>query len=204
MRYHDLRDFIGQLERQNELKRVGVEVAPRLEMTAICDRVLRRAGPAILFERPTGFGIPVLANLFGTPRRVALGMGEESVEALREVGKLLAYLKEPEPPKGLKDMWDKLPVLKQVLNMAPKVVSSAPCHEIVWEGGDVDLARLPIQTCWPGDAGPLITWGLTVTRGPRKTRQNLGIYRQQVIGRNKVIMRWLAHRGGALDFREHG
>ncbi|TAK69268.1 MAG: 4-hydroxy-3-polyprenylbenzoate decarboxylase, partial [Betaproteobacteria bacterium] len=148
--------------------------------------------------------IPVLANLFGTPRRVALGMGEDSVAALREVGKLLAYLKEPDPPKGLKDAWDKLPVLKQVLNMAPKVLDSAPCREIVWEAKDVDLSRLPIQTCWPGDAGPLITWGLTVTRGPLKTRQNLGIYRQQVIAPNKVIMRWLAQRGGALDFRDHG
>jgi 4-hydroxy-3-polyprenylbenzoate decarboxylase len=204
MRYSDLRDFIAQLERQGELKRVATEVSPRLEMTEICDRVLKAQGPAILFERPAGYDIPVLANLFGTPRRVAMGMGEESVEALREVGKLLAYLKEPEPPKGLKDMWDKLPVLKQVLNMAPKVVSSAPCQQVVWEGDDVDLARLPVQTCWPGDAGPLITWGLTVTRGPHRTRQNLGIYRQQVIGRDKLIMRWLAHRGGALDFRDHG
>ncbi len=203
MRYHDLRDFIAQLEQRGELKRIGAEVSPRLEMTEICDRVLRAQGPAILFEKPAGFDIPVLANLFGTPKRVALGMGEDSVEALREVGKLLAYLKEPEPPKGLKDLWDKLPVLKQVLHMAPKILSSAPCQEIVWEAADVDLARLPVQTCWPGDAGPLITWGLTVTRGPNKTRQNLGIYRQQVIGRNKLIMRWLAHRGGALDFRDH-
>jgi len=203
MKYHDLRDFIAQLEKIGELKRVGVEVDPRLEMTEICDRVLRVGGPAVLFEKPKGYAMPVLANLFGTPRRVALGMGEESVEALREVGKLLAYLKEPEPPKGLKDAWDKLPILKQVLNMAPKVVSSAPCQEVVWEGRDVDLARLPIQHCWPGDVAPLITWGLTVTRGPAKARQNLGIYRQQVIGPNKVIMRWLAHRGGALDFRDH-
>jgi len=211
MRYKDLRDFIAQLEHLGELKRVAVEVDPRLEMTEVCDRVLKAGGPAILFENPKGFDgaqgrprIPVLANLFGTPRRVALGMGEESVEALREVGKLLAYLKEPDPPKGLKDAWDKLPVLKQVLNMAPKLLDSAPCQEIVWEGKDVDLSRLPIQTCWPGDAGPLITWGLTVTRGPLKTRQNLGIYRQQVIAPNKVIMRWLAQRGGALDFRDHG
>ena len=207
MKYHDLRDFIAQLESIGELKRISVEVDPRFEMTEICDRVLRAGGPAILFENPKGeFGLtpmPVLANLFGTPRRVALGMGQESVEALREVGKLLAYLKEPEPPKGVKDAWDKLPILKQVLNMAPKVVSSAPCQEIVWEGKDVDLSRLPIQHCWPGDVAPLITWGLTVTRGPNKSRQNLGIYRQQVIGRNKVIMRWLAHRGGALDFRDH-
>jgi len=211
MRYKDLRDFIAQLEQLGELKRVAAEVDPRLEMTEVCDRVLRARGPAILFENPKGFDgaqgrprIPVLANLFGTPRRVALGMGEESVAALREVGKLLAYLKEPDPPKGLKDAWDKLPLLKQVLNMAPKVQDSAPCQEIVWEGKDVDLFRLPIQTCWPGDAGPLITWGLTVTRGPLKTRQNLGIYRQQVIAPNKVIMRWLAQRGGALDFRDHG
>ena len=207
MKYHDLRDFVAQLESLGELKRVAVEVDPRFEMTEICDRVLRAGGPAILFEKPKGeFGltrVPVLANLFGTPRRVALGMGQESVEALREVGQLLAYLKEPEPPKGLKDAWEKLPLLKQVLNMAPKIVSSAPCQEVVWEGPDVDLSRLPIQHCWPGDVAPLITWGLTVTRGPNKPRQNLGIYRQQVIGRNKVIMRWLAHRGGALDFRDH-
>ncbi|HJW23452.1 MAG TPA: 4-hydroxy-3-polyprenylbenzoate decarboxylase [Rhodocyclaceae bacterium] len=205
MRYHDLRDFLSQLEKLGQLKRVGIEVDPRLEMTEICDRVLRAGGPAVLFEKPRGHAMPVLANLFGTPQRVALGMGEEGnwQQALREVGKLLAYLKEPEPPKGLKDAWDKLPVLKQVLNMAPKVVSSAPCQEVVWEGKDVDLAKLPIQHCWPGDVAPLITWGLTVTRGPHKNRQNLGIYRQQVIGRNKVIMRWLAHRGGALDFRDH-
>jgi len=204
MRYADLRDFVAQLEALGELKRVRTEVSPHLEMTEICDRVLKAAGPALLFERPAGHTMPVLANLFGTPRRVALGMGEESPEALREVGKLLAYLKEPEPPKGLKDAWDKLPVLKKVLDMAPRERSSAPCQEIVWEGADVDLSRLPIQTCWPGDAAPLITWGLTVTRGPHKKRQNLGIYRQQVIGRDKVIMRWLAHRGGALDFRDHG
>ena len=203
MNYHDLRDFIAQLESMGELKRITVEIDPRFEMTEICDRVLRAGGPAILFEKPKGHSVPVLANLFGTPRRIALGMGQESVSDLREVGKLLAYLKEPEPPKGLKDAWDKLPVLKQVLNMSPKVVSSAPCQEIVWEGHDVDLSRLPIQHCWPGDVAPLITWGLTVTRGPNKSRQNLGIYRQQVIGCNKVIMRWLAHRGGALDFRDH-
>jgi 4-hydroxy-3-polyprenylbenzoate decarboxylase len=203
MKYRDLRDFLSQLEKQGDLRRIRAEVDPRLEMTEICDRVLKAAGPALLFERPKGHSIPVLGNLFGTPRRVALGMGEESPEALREVGRLLAYLKEPEPPHGLKDAWDKLPVLKKVLDMAPKEVSSAPCQERVWEGADVDLSRLPVQTCWPGDAGPLITWGLTVTRGPLKARQNLGIYRQQVIAPDKVIMRWLAHRGGALDFRDH-
>ena len=205
MKYHDLRDFIAQLETRGQLRRVCVPVDPHLEMTEICDRVLRGGGPAILFEKPTGHGIPVLANLFGTPERVALGMGEEGdwKTALREVGKLLAYLKEPEPPKGLKDAWEKLPVLKQVLNMSPRTVSSASCQEVVWEGKDVDLSRLPIQHCWPGDVAPLITWGLVVTRGPHKARQNLGIYRQQVLGPNKVIMRWLAHRGGALDFRDH-
>ena len=202
MKYNDLRDFLDQLEKRGELKRVTHSIDPYLEMTEICDRLLKRAGPAVLFEHPKNCSIPVLGNLFGTPDRVALGMGQESTAALREVGKLLAYLKEPDPPKGLKDAWDKLPVLKQVLNMAPKVVSSAACHEIVWEGQAVDLSKLPIQTCWPGDVAPLITWGLTVTRGPYKSRQNLGIYRQQVIAPNKVIMRWLAHRGGALDFRD--
>jgi 4-hydroxy-3-polyprenylbenzoate decarboxylase len=202
MKYQDLRDFLSQLENLGELKRVEAKVDPHLEMTEICDRVLKAQGPAILFEQPAGHTIPVLGNLFGTPRRVALGMGEDSVEALREVGKLLAFLKEPEPPTGLKDAWDKWPKFKKVLDMAPKTVGRAPCQEIVWEGEAVDLARLPIQTCWPGDAGPLITWGLTITRGPFKERQNLGIYRQQVIASNKVIMRWLAHRGGALDFRD--
>ncbi len=203
MKYHDLRDFIAQLEKMGELKRVTAPVSTHLEMTEICDRVLRAQGPAVLFENVAGHKMPVLANLFGTPRRVALGMGEENIGALREVGKLLAYLKEPEPPKGLKDAWDKWPILKQVLTMSPKVLSSAPCQEIVWEGKDIDLGKLPIQHCWPGDVAPLITWGLVVTRGPNKARQNLGIYRQQVIAPDKVIMRWLAHRGGALDFRDH-
>src|SRR3954469_4557374 len=203
MRYRDLRDFIAQLENKGELRRITAPVSPNLEMTEICDRVLKAQGPALLFEQPKGHSTPVLANLFGTPKRVAMGMGEDSVSALREVGKLLAYLKEPEPPSGLKDAWRKLPILKQVMAMAPKVVNGAPCQQIVLEGEDVDLGRLPVQTCWPGDAGPLITWGLTVTRGPRKARQNLGIYRQQVIARNKVIMRWLGARGGALDFRDH-
>lgn len=202
MKYTDLRDFIRQLEQLGELKRIAHPIDTNLEMTEICDRVLRAGGPAILFERPKGHHMPVLANLFGTPRRVALGMGADSIDALREIGKLIAMLKEPEPPKGLRDAWEKMPVLKQVLNMAPKELSRAACQEIVIEGDDVDLAQLPIQTCWPGDAGPLITWGLVVTRGPRKPRQNLGIYRQQVIARNKVIMRWLSTRGGALDYRD--
>ncbi len=202
LKYKDLRDFIRTLEAQGELKRITVEVDPKLEMTEICDRTLRAGGPALLFENPKGYEYPVLANLFGTPKRVAMGMGEEDVGSLREVGKLLAMLKEPEPPKGMKDAWEKLPIYKQVLNMGPKVVRSAPCQAHVIEGDAVDLGKIPVQTCWPGDAGPLVTWPLVITRGPQKPRQNLGIYRQQVIGRNKLIMRWLAHRGGALDFRE--
>jgi 4-hydroxy-3-polyprenylbenzoate decarboxylase len=204
MKYADLRDFLAQLEKRGLLKRVAAEVDLRLEMTEICDRVLKAGGPALLFEKPRGHSIPVVGNLFGTPQRVALGMGEESVASLREVGKLLAFLKEPEPPKGLKDAWQNTrPVFLQVMHMTPKERSAAPCQEVVLEARELDLARLPVQTCWPGDVAPLITWGLTVTRGPHKERQNLGIYRQQVIGRNKLIMRWLPHRGGALDFRDH-
>lgn len=202
MKYKDLRDFINQLEQRGLLTRISQEIDPVLEMTEIADRTLRAGGPALLFENPKGYDIPVLANLFGTPERVALGMGQNDVAALREVGKLLAFLKEPEPPKGLKDAWDKLPIFKQVLNMAAKVVKKAPCQQVVLSGEQVDLTKLPVMTCWPGDAAPLITWGLTVTRGPHKERQNLGIYRQQVLGKNKVIMRWLSHRGGALDFLE--
>jgi len=204
MKYSDLRDFVAQLERLGLVRRIATEVDPRLEMTEICDRVLRGSGPALMFDRPKGHTMPVLANLFGTQQRVAMGMGADSVSALREIGKLLAFLKEPEPPQGLRDAWQNTrPVFMQVMNMAPRQRSSAPCQETLWEGEDVDLARLPVQTCWPDDVAPLITWGLTVTRGPLKARQNLGIYRQQVLGRNRVIMRWLAQRGGALDFRDH-
>ncbi|WP_250655672.1 4-hydroxy-3-polyprenylbenzoate decarboxylase [Alkalimarinus coralli] len=202
MKYSDLRDFINKLEKEGELKRITMEVDPYLEMTEICDRTLRKGGPALLFENPKGFDMPVLGNLFGTPKRVAMGMGERDVTALREVGKLLAFLKEPEPPKGLKDAWQKLPAFKQVLNMGPKEVRSAACQQVVIDKDDVDLYKIPIQTCWPGDAGPLVTWPLVITRGPEKERQNLGIYRQQLIGKNKLIMRWLSHRGGALDYRE--
>ena len=202
MKYKDLRDFIAQLEAQGELKRIQQEVDPYLEMTEICDRVLRAEGPALLFENVKGSSTPVLGNLFGTPKRVAMGMGEDKVEALREIGKLLAMLKEPSPPKGMKDAWKQLPMFKKVLDMAPKKIKNAPCQQHVIEGDDLDLKNIPVQTCWPGDAGPLITWGLVITRGPEKPRQNLGIYRMQVIGKNRVIMRWLAHRGGALDFRD--
>jgi len=202
MKYDDLRDFLAQLERAAALKRITVEVDPKLEMTEVCDRTLRRGGPALLFERPKGYTMPVLGNLFGTPERVALGMGQDSVEGLREVGRLLAFLKEPEPPRGMRDAWEKLPLFKQALALAPKITGQAPWQRNVVEGAEVDLGLLPIQTCWPEDAGPLITWGLTVTRGTRKERLNLGIYRQQLIGRNRLIMRWLAHRGGALDFQD--
>ncbi len=202
MKYKDLRDFIDQLERLGELKRISQEVDPYLEMTEICDRTLRAGGPALLFENPKGFDMPVLGNLFGTAKRVALGMGQTDVQALRGVGELLAFLKEPEPPKGMRDAWQKLPIFKKVMNMTPKEVRSAPCQEVVIEKDYVNLYDYPIQTCWPNDAGPLVTWPLVITRGPEKSRQNLGIYRQQLIGKNRLIMRWLSHRGGALDFKE--
>jgi len=202
MKYKDLREFIELLEQKGELKRIKQEIDPYLEMTEIADRTLRAEGPALLFENPKGHTIPVLANLFGTPKRVAMGMGQDDVSELREVGKLLAFLKEPEPPKGIKEALGQIPVFKQVLNMPAKEVKKAPCQQVILEGDDVDLTKLPIQHCWPGDAAPLITWGLTVTKGPYKKRQNLGIYRQQLLGKNKIIMRWLSHRGGALDFRE--
>ncbi|ALU90705.1 4-hydroxy-3-polyprenylbenzoate decarboxylase [Herbaspirillum rubrisubalbicans] len=203
MKYTDLRDFISKLQQKGELKRVSHPVSSRLEMTEIADRTLRAEGPALLFEQVDQKNIPVLANLFGTPHRVALGMGAQSISELRRIGHLLARLKEPEPPKGIKDVLDLGGLVKSLWDMAPKERSSAPCQDVVWEGQDVDLSRLPIQHCWPGDIAPLITWGLVITKGPHKKRQNLGIYRQQVLGPNKVIMRWLAHRGGALDFREH-
>ncbi|TQV62100.1 MAG: 4-hydroxy-3-polyprenylbenzoate decarboxylase [Halothiobacillaceae bacterium] len=202
MPHADLREFIADLEQRGLLKRISTEVDPKLEMTEIADRVLRAGGPALLFENPKGHDTPVLANLFGTVERVALGMGGESLEDLREIGRLLAFLKEPEPPRGLKEAWKSLPIFKKVLDMAPKLVRSAPCQDRVLEGDAVNLAHFPIQTCWPEDAAPLITWGLIHTQGPTKPRQNMGIYRMQLIGPNKLIMRWLSHRGGALDFRD--
>ncbi|MDB9949208.1 4-hydroxy-3-polyprenylbenzoate decarboxylase [Porticoccaceae bacterium] len=202
LKYSDLREFIAFLEQRGELVRIKQEVDPNLEMTEISDRTLRAKGPALLFENPKGYDTPVLCNLFGTPDRVAMGMGQENVSALRDVGTLLAFLKEPEPPKGLRDLWEKRHDFKQVLNMPVKQIKNPPCQEVVIEGDDVDLDKLPIQTCWPGDKAPLVTWALAVTRGPEKERQNLGIYRMQKIGKNKLIMRWLAHRGGALDYRE--
>lgn len=201
MQYDDLRDFLDKLDNKGLLKRIYHPVSPVLEMTAIGDRVLRNKGPALLFNNPTGFNMPVLANLFGTVERVALAMGADSIKALREIGKLLAALKEPEPPEGFKDAFSRLPLLRQALNMAPKHVSRAPCQEHVFEGEAVDLTRLPVQTCWPKDAAPLITWGLVTTRGPDKARENMGIYRQQLLSKNRLIMRWLSHRGGALDYQ---
>ena len=218
MKYQDLRDFVAGLERQGELKRVAEPVSVHLEMTALCDRVLRSEGPALWFEQPVGpasvtkkesksYKIPVLANLFGTPKRVALGMGANDVSELRDIGRVLASLKEPEPPRGLKDAGKLLQMAKALWDMKPSTSRRGPCQEVVIEGSDVDLTELPVQLCWPGDAAPLLTWGLVVTRGPQgvpnpRRRQNLGIYRQQLIGKRQVIMRWLAHRGGALDFRE--
>ncbi|EOX4192586.1 4-hydroxy-3-polyprenylbenzoate decarboxylase [Vibrio cholerae] len=202
MNFKDLRDFLDYLEQRGELKRITNPIDPHYEMTEISDRTLRAKGPALLFENPLGYDFPVLTNLFGTPERVAMGMGRQQVQELRDVGKWLAYLKEPEPPRGLKELIEKLPVFKQVLNMPVKRLRRAPCQEIVWQGDEVDLDKIPVMSCWPDDVAPLLTWGLTITRGPHKKRQNLGIYRQQKIARNKVIMRWLAHRGGALDLRD--
>lgn len=202
MKYKNLRDFLALLEQKGELKRISQEIDPYLEMTEIADRTLRKGGPALLFENPKGHSIPVLCNLFGTPERVAMGMGQPDVSALRELGKLLAFLKEPEPPKGIKALFGQLPQWKQVLNMPTKTVSKPDCQQIVLTGEQVDLYQLPIMHCWAGDIAPLVTWGLTITQGPHKQRQNLGIYRQQLIAKNKLIMRWLSHRGGALDFQE--
>ncbi|EGR0310898.1 TPA: 4-hydroxy-3-polyprenylbenzoate decarboxylase [Vibrio cholerae] len=202
MNFKDLRDFLDYLEQRGELKRITHPIDPHYEMTEISDRTLRAKGPALLFENPLGYDFPVLTNLFGTPERVAMGMGRQQVQELRDVGQWLAYLKEPEPPRGLKELIEKLPVFKQVLNMPVKRLRRAPCQEVVWQGDEVDLDKIPVMSCWPDDVAPLLTWGLTITRGPHKKRQNLGIYRQQKIARNKVIMRWLAHRGGALDLRD--
>lgn len=202
MSYKDFRSFIEQLEKIGQLKRIQQPIDPKYEMTEISDRTLRSGGPALLFENPIGFEMPVLTNLFGTEERVALGMGLQRTDELRGVGELLAYLKEPEPPKGFRDVLDKLPVFRQVLNMPTKCLKKAPCQAIIWQGDDVDLDKIPVMSCWPGDVAPLLSWGLTITRGPTKKRQNIGIYRQQKLSKNKIIMRWLAHRGGALDFQD--
>ncbi|CCQ74634.1 UbiD family decarboxylase [Magnetospira sp. QH-2] len=207
MPYQSLRDFIDILEQQGRLVRVTEPVSPHLEMTEIQTRLLAEGGPAVLFENPvqedgTPYDTPVLINLFGTVERVAWGMNREPAE-LREVGETLAFLRQPEPPGGLKEAIGLLPMVKTVLSMKPKTVSRAPCQEVVLTGDDIDLAKLPVQTCWPGEPAPLITWPLVVTHGPGEGRTdsfNLGIYRMQVLGKNRCIMRWLKHRGGAQHF----
>ena len=202
MIYQDLRDFINSLEQEGDLIRIKQKIDPYLEITEVADRTLKAAGPALLFEQAGDSKIPLLANLFGTEKRVAKALGEQQTAALRDIGKLLAFLKEPEPPKGFKDALKTLPIYRKILDMSPKVIRKPLCQQIILKGEEVDLSILPVQTCWPGDAGPLITWGLVTTKGPNKDRQNMGIYRQQVIAKNKVIMRWLSHRGGALDYKE--
>lgn len=202
MSLSNFRDFLDYLEQQGELKRITYPINPHLEMTEIADRVLRSQGPALLFENPIGYDIPVLCNLFGTAKRVAMGMGREKTTELREIGELLAFLREPEPPKGIRQFFNILPKYKQVLNMPVKRRSSAPCQELIFKNDEVDLTQLPIMHCWPDDVAPLVTWGLTITKGPHKDRQNVGVYRLQLLGKNKLIMRWLSHRGGALDFAE--
>jgi 4-hydroxy-3-polyprenylbenzoate decarboxylase len=204
MPYVSMRDFMERLEREGRLVRVSEPVSTVLEMTEIHTRLLAEKGPAVLFETPvmpdgSVSPIPVLVNLFGTVERVAWGMDREPHE-LRQVGETLAFLKQPEPPRGLREAFDLLPLAKQVLAMRPGSVSRAPCQEVVLTGDDIDLTRLPVQSCWPGEPAPLITWPLVVTRGPTDRREdafNLGIYRMQVLGKDRTIMRWLKHRGGA-------
>src|SRR6202795_3873523 len=206
MPYRSLRDFIERLETDGQLLRVQAPVSPFLEMTEIQTRLLAEGGPAVIFETVVGpegrrYDMPVLVNLFGTVERVALGM-ERRPDQLRELGQTLAFLKQPEPPGGWREALDMLPMVKAAMTMRPKTVSGAPCQEIVWTGDDIDLAKLPIQTCWPGEPAPLITWPLVVTQGPdpagdKQDSFNLGIYRLQVTGRNTTLMRWLKHRGGA-------
>ncbi len=204
MPYSSLRDFIARLEREGRLVRVSAPVSPVLEMTEIQTRLLAEGGPAVIFENMVGEGgrkydMPVLVNLFGTVERVAWGMDREPGQ-LREIGETLAFLKQPEPPGGWREALDMLPLVKTVMAMKPRTVGAAPCQEVVLKGADIDLSRLPIQTCWPGEPAPLITWPLVVTKGPSKRREddfNLGIYRMQVLGRDRTLMRWLRHRGGA-------
>lgn len=197
-----LREFVTRLENEGHLRRITSEIDPKLEITEICDRVLRRGGPALLFERPTGHAMPVLANLFGTPERIAHAAGRNSVSEFRELGEALGALHRPEPlAHRLSDLVGKLGLVRSLLHTPVHTVMHAPSQTHRLSGAEVDLGKLPVLTCWPQDVGPLITWGLTVTRGPHRDRQNLGVYRQQVIGRNRLIMRWLPHRGGALDYR---
>ena len=211
MAFASLRDFLQRLDAEGLLKRVALPVSPHLEMTEIGTRLIAEKGPAVIFENAmhadnTRYPMPVLINLFGTVERIALGLGRKPAE-LRDIGKTLAFLRQPEPPGGWREAMELFPLVKAVLAMAPKTVSNAPCQEVVWTGNDIDLGKLPIQTCWPGDVSPLITWPLVVTKGPGKSREdafNLGIYRMQVRGRDRTLMRWLKHRGGAQHFARWG
>jgi len=200
--YQDLRSFIEYLEKIGQCKRLAIPLSPDLEITEVCQRILHQQGPALLFEKPSGYTIPLLGNLFGTTQRVAMEMGADSINALRAIGELLAFVNAPMPPSSLKEAWDKFPIYKQILSMPPRILAprKALCQQICLDHTQVDLNLLPIQRCWPDDVAPLITWGLVLTQGPQGGRQNLGIYRQQVLSKNKVIMRWLSNRGGALDF----
>jgi len=185
----DLRDFLALLESRGELKRVSAFVDPKLELTEVSRRTLVKGGPALLFDDVGVPGVRALTNLFGTESRIVAALGADGPDALPELGRLLAALKAPEPPRSVGEAFRKLPLLKEIVNMAPRVLRSGRTQEVRIEGADVDLGAWPVQTCWPDDAGPLITWGLTTTRAPGDGRQNLGVYRQQVIDRNKVIMR---------------
>lgn len=200
--YRSLREYLAALERAGDLLRVPFVVDPRLEMTELCNRSLRADGPALIFEQPKGHSCPAISNLFGSQRRVIGALGLSDRSELRRIGEMLAALKEPHWPNGLGAALKSLPAFKPLLHATPRVVERAAFQEHVVTGPQLDLGQLPIQTCWPEDAGPLITWGLVITRGPLKPRLNIGIYRQQLIARNKLIMRWLPHRGGAQDFKE--
>ena len=200
--YHSQREFLRSLEQSGQLKRVAAPVSPALEITEICHRTIRKAGPALLFENPTDSKMPVVGNLYGTAQRVAATIGLDDAKAMRNFGEELAFLKSPVIPDNVGDAIGKLADFRKLAHLNPSLEENPPCQEVVLEGDDVDLSMLPIQTCWPEDAGKLITFGLVITKGPSKDRHNIGIYRQQVIGRNRLIMRWLHHRGGALDFAE--
>ncbi len=202
MRYKNLLSFVNALEQKGELKRIKVAVNPKLEMTEICRRTLHNNGPALLFENPIGHSTPVLANLFGTTSRIALALGKNQLSDLANLGEMIAALKNPEPFKGIKDIWQRMPMVKDLLNMSPTTAKKAACQEVVHSGDKVNLNDLPIQTCWPEDAAPLITWGLVITKNPKTSRINMGVYRQQLLSKNQLIMRWLSHRGGAMDYRD--
>ena len=200
MAYSDLRDFINALEQKGLLKRVKAEVDTRLEVAEIQDRLVRHGGPAVIFEKVKGHKMPIVGNLFGTRERVALGLGVEEDE-LRQIGEFIALLQRPQPPEGLWDAVKKIPFFGKIMTLGPKTVRSGACQEVVKIGPDADLSELPIIKCWPGDAGPLITWPLVVTQAPSGGPQNVGVYRMQYLDKSRAIMRWLTHRGGATHCR---